>query len=521
MLILSLLCLWVVAGADEPANQTNLDEIEKERLYEQQKLALEEEDQAAPEKERQFLEANPGYKDELDDPPTILVTGDDCSDPFIIPENFPYSHSDNTCNYADLCDIAYTDNRDVIYELTITSTVGLVVSLCGSSYDTKLAIYTPTCCSGDLDYWQYNDDSCGLQSEITATFTPGTYYIVVDGFGTSNCGDYTLNITAPPPPQGRCCYGDPQSPSCLDETEAECLDRADDLSWDEGLNCLDDPCPILPIGRCCYGDPYNPDCIDNVTEDDCLAGYSGVWTEGLDCDAPCPLPPPNDDCENAELVAVPSSTQGNTDVANGESFPFCGTSDGAPGVWYKVIGTGNTMTATTCNAYTDYDTKLRVYCHTCADPYCVGGNDDTVGAPPECDLNGLNRKSTVVWCSEVGTEYLIQVFGFSSYVGNFQLDVSDDGTPCQDPPMCAPPTGACCVYPECVDTNTWEECDAIEGGIWYAGEDCATFECPEPSDVPTLSEWGMIIFTLLLLSVGTVAVIRRRNTVSVKEAARS
>lgn len=30
-------------------------------------------------------------------------------------------------------------------------------------------------------------------------------------------------------------------------------------------------------------------------------------------------------------------------------------------------------------------------------------------------------------------------------------------------------------------------------------------------DVPTLSEWGMIILTLLLLSIGTVAVIRRRN----------
>ncbi len=676
MLILSLLCIWTVAGADTPGNQAPPDEIEKEKLYEQQKLALETEpaeeearrvaekirlteemnltpEQAEALKESRFLEANPGYKDELDDPPTILVQGDVCSDPFIIPESFPYSHSDNTCDYTNQCDIAFSDNSDVIYQLDITTTIDLTVSLCGSSYDTKLAIYTPTCCSGDQDYWQYNDDFCSLQSEITATFTPATYYIVVDGFGT-NCGAYTLNITEYVIPTGRCCYGDPYNPDCVDNIiEADCTTQYSGV-WTEGLDC-GTPCPVptdcsnaiqvilppppltwpyvdanqttcgrghsyddatclepyydngediiyeitvteevtvgiyltsnttwtgmaigtscppgpgclalskssgsdetiegltlatgtyylmidtwsspdcidnytltideyvLPTGRCCYGDPYNPDCVDNVTEDDCLAGYSGTWTEGLDCGTPCPIPPANDDCENAELVAVPSSTQGNTDLANGETLPFCGTSDGAPGVWYRVIGTGNTMTATTCNPYTDFDTKLRVFCHTCEDPYCVGGNDDTSGAPPECDLNGLNRKSTVVWCSEVGTEYLIQVFGFSSYTGNFQLDVFDDGTPCQDPPLCAPPTGACCVDMVCVETNTFEECSVL-GGFWYEGEDCTTFECPEPPNIPTLSEWGMIIFTLLLLTAGTIAVIRRRNTVSAKEAARS
>jgi plastocyanin len=33
----------------------------------------------------------------------------------------------------------------------------------------------------------------------------------------------------------------------------------------------------------------------------------------------------------------------------------------------------------------------------------------------------------------------------------------------------------------------------------------------EPQDVPTLSQWGMIIMSLLLVGTGTVAVIRRRN----------
>jgi subtilisin family serine protease len=34
----------------------------------------------------------------------------------------------------------------------------------------------------------------------------------------------------------------------------------------------------------------------------------------------------------------------------------------------------------------------------------------------------------------------------------------------------------------------------------------------DPQDIPTLSEWGMIMMALLLLAVGTVALVRRRNT---------
>ena len=33
---------------------------------------------------------------------------------------------------------------------------------------------------------------------------------------------------------------------------------------------------------------------------------------------------------------------------------------------------------------------------------------------------------------------------------------------------------------------------------------------PNPQTVPTLSEWGMIILSLLLISVGTIGIIRKR-----------
>ena len=116
-------------------------------------------------------------------------------------------------------------------------------------------------------------------------------------------------------------------------------------------------------------------------------------------------PPKNDLCENAISVSVPGSVFGfTTDATIDDTFPFCGTSITAPGIWYTVIGTGNTITATTCSELTDYDTKISVYCNFCDAPTCVDGNDD------DCDPFGL--LSTVQWCSQAGAVYLTSCLRF-------------------------------------------------------------------------------------------------------------
>ena len=69
----------------------------------------------------------------------------------------------------------------------------VTASLCGSAYDTKIQVYEGDC--ANLVCVDGNDDSCGLQSEVTFISTVGTeYYIYVFGFGTST-GDYTLDLT--------------------------------------------------------------------------------------------------------------------------------------------------------------------------------------------------------------------------------------------------------------------------------------------------------------------------------------
>jgi len=119
--------------------------------------------------------------------------GDTCEDPLFIAESFPFNDAGNTCDFNDYCDILYSDNSDVIYEMTLTEAYHLGVSLENSDYDTKLAIYLEDCCTGEETEWAYNDDFYGAQSYIEADFPPGTYYVVVDGFG-DNCGNYVLDI---------------------------------------------------------------------------------------------------------------------------------------------------------------------------------------------------------------------------------------------------------------------------------------------------------------------------------------
>lgn len=79
----------------------------------------------------------------------------------------------------------------------------ITVSLCGSSYDTALRVFTDCTLSEEF---AYNDDFCGVQSEVSF-LSDGitTYYIMVEGY-SSNAGAYTLDLTceAPPTPPENC-----------------------------------------------------------------------------------------------------------------------------------------------------------------------------------------------------------------------------------------------------------------------------------------------------------------------------
>jgi|GEM_PF-1599261 len=233
-------------------------------------------------------------------------------------------------------------------------------------------------------------------------------------------------------------------------------------------------CADCPVGACC--DPTDGSCAETTLPG---CGANNWQGEGTNCSPNlCPQPPDNDNCQTAEALTLPGSATADNTAGNDDDTDFCGTSSPNQGVWYTVVGNGSTIRATTCNPFTDFDTKIQVWCD-CDPVVCVGGNDDTSGAPPECDLNGSNRKSTVEWCSEAGHTYYILAGGFSTAVGNLQIDTVDLGA-CGTPADCTIPIGACCLDGTCLGDMTEAECDTA-GGVWNEGDTCASFICPVPA----------------------------------------
>ncbi len=108
--------------------------------------------------------------------------------------------------------------------------------------------------------------------------------------------------------------------------------------------------------------------------------------------------------------------------------------------WFDYTATADGLARiTTCNPGTEFDTVLSIF------DGCAGAeiacNDDTPGAPAECSLSGLNRKSTIELSVTDGTSYQIRVsvFGdnFTTALGmNYELSItllcpcdwSDDGS---------------------------------------------------------------------------------------------
>ncbi len=84
-----------------------------------------------------------------------------------------------------------------VYQWTPASSGRATISTCGSAFDTVLYVHSGACNGPSV---ACNDDfsSCGSQSQVTIDVVAGTtYYIVVDGFGTTNYGSYILTVTPP------------------------------------------------------------------------------------------------------------------------------------------------------------------------------------------------------------------------------------------------------------------------------------------------------------------------------------
>jgi hypothetical protein len=130
----------------------------------------------------------------------IPPINDDCADALPIYEGSTlFSNCLATTDGPDApvsCDFyGYTHvESDIWFRYQPTCGGDATVSLCGSTYDTKLAVYGQFCPTEDPDAIACNDDYCGLQSQVTFPVNPRAEYLLrIGGYqGAQGSGSITI-----------------------------------------------------------------------------------------------------------------------------------------------------------------------------------------------------------------------------------------------------------------------------------------------------------------------------------------
>jgi hypothetical protein len=106
--------------------------------------------------------------------------------------NGPYTSVGATTSSAWPC---ASGGNDVWFSYFVGSVGNLTVDTCTlATWDTAIQIFSGTC--GALTSVICNDDSCSLQSSVTAAVSPGVYYIRVGGYNAAT-GSFSINVNGP------------------------------------------------------------------------------------------------------------------------------------------------------------------------------------------------------------------------------------------------------------------------------------------------------------------------------------
>ncbi len=141
-----------------------------------------------------------------------------------------------------------------------------------------------------------------------------------------------------------------------------------------------------------------------------------------------------------------------------------------------------------------YDDKIAWYENTT--PTCGNG---AVRLGEECDDGNTDDDDG---CSSICTiESGYGCVGEPSYCG---VDCNGNGVPDECDLDCGTTGGSCDVG------GCGQGSDADGDGVPDECDNCPGFDDAEPCPIPAVSDWGLIITSLLLLSGGTVLIARRR-----------
>jgi hypothetical protein len=269
--------------------------------------------------------------------------------------------------------------------------------------------------------------TCGTSNNLTVASGTGAYDPVSTSCGYSTPGkEYIYQFT--PTTTGNYTISQPTSFDYIDWFFKASSSGCNGTGW----TCIDD-IANGNIGNVNVSIPMTAGTTYYIMVDpEVSTGGSVVWTLN------CPAPPPttNDVCANATLISsLPYTSPVTSNSSATDDVPSSGSSCATQGsnLWYRVVGNGNQLTASTCNPSTNFDTELRVYTGSCSSLNSmveVVCDDDDV----TCASSGSH--STVSWCSQNAIDYYISVGYFASGAGygNFVLSVSS-GSSCSILPI--------------------------------------------------------------------------------------
>jgi hypothetical protein len=111
----------------------------------------------------------------------------------------PVTVNDNTAGASNYFTSCYGSSApDHVFGFTASVAGTYTFSTCNYyAYDTSLKVWTDCLGEGFGSQLACVDDSCGVGSSISLYLsTPGTYFVVVDGY-SSGSGAYTLVVSPP------------------------------------------------------------------------------------------------------------------------------------------------------------------------------------------------------------------------------------------------------------------------------------------------------------------------------------
>jgi hypothetical protein len=352
-------------------------------------------------------------------------------------------------DYTFACGLTTAASPDLVFRLVLPAPRDVVIDTLDSSFDAMLFVRSGTTCPGSVT--ERCDDNSGGgspgQARIQWSSAPaGTYWVILDGSGAGSRGTWVLNVsvTVPPPPVNDACAGatllsttatgttqfalDDHSPACasgtggrdvwyrftLSSRQIVYLDTVDGNAWNSTLAVLQGTCPAPATDVACSDDACGGPrsqwygTLDAgtyyVVVDGAAAGQEGAFTLLFQRSA----------CTGATRITADGDHDGTTTGLPGEYSGYCGGSGPDAEYWLVLCGP-RTVTATTCNAETGFDSVLYFRSGSCSGTEIGCNNDST------CAL-GASRAALTSTLGH-GLTFLI-VDGYGGASGSYRVTIS-------------------------------------------------------------------------------------------------